>query len=69
MIKEIYSKKNTWEPRKNLGNIQELVNQFKYDKGVEQIKKKNIRENEKGELPRKYMVKILYKQDNCHSPL
>ena len=54
---------NTWEPRENLGNIQELVDRFeeKYREGVRRIKKRNLEEDQKEELPGRYTAKLLYR--------
>ena len=58
-------KEDTWEPRENLGNIQELVDRFeeKYREGVRRIKKRNLEEDHKEELPGRYTAKLLYRQD------
>ena len=58
-------KEDTWEPRENLGNIQELVDKFKekYREGVRRIKKRNLEEDHKEELPGRYTAKLLYRQD------
>jgi len=56
-------KEDTWEPRENLGNIQELVDKFeeKYREGVRRIKKRNLEEDHKEELPGRYTAKLLYR--------
>jgi len=56
-------KEDTWEPRENLGNIQELVDRFeeKYREGVRRIKKRNLEEDHKEELPGRYTAKLLYR--------
>jgi len=56
-------KEDTWEPRENLGNIQELVDRFeeKYGEGVRRIKKRNLEEDHKEELPGRYTAKLLYR--------
>ena len=53
---------DTWELRENLGNVQELVNRFeeKYGEGARRIKKRNLKEDCKGELPERYTAKLLY---------
>jgi len=53
---------NTWEPRENLGNIKELVKEFEEEYGkIRRIKKrKNNKEDRRGELLGRYMAKILY---------
>ena len=54
------------EPRENLGNTQNLVDglEEEYREGVRQIKKRNIKEDCKGELPGRYIAKMLYRWDN-----
>jgi len=46
-----------------LGNAQDLINglEEEYRGGVRQIKKRNIREDCKGELPGRYIAKMLYR--------
>ena len=60
------AEKDTQKLKKNLGNIQELVERFeeKYSKRVRQVKKNNIRKSKKGELLGKYIAKLLQKQNN-----
>jgi len=57
---------DTWKPRKNLENIQELVDRFKeeYRKETRRIKKRNLKEDYKGELPGRYTEKLLYRWDD-----
>ena len=57
---------NTWEPRENLVNAQELVDRFEkeYREGTRRIKKKNLKEDHKGELPGRYIAKLLYGWDD-----
>ena len=57
---------NTWEPRENLENAQELVDRFEkeYREGTRRIKKKNLKEDHKGELPGRYIAKLLYGWDD-----
>ena len=57
---------DTWELRENLGNVQELVNRFeeKYGEGARRIKKRNLKEDCKGELPERYTAKLLYEWDD-----
>jgi len=57
---------DTWKPRKNLENIQELVDRFKeeYRKETRRIKKRNLKEDYKGELPGRYTAKLLYRWDD-----
>lgn len=60
------AKEDTWEPRENLGNIQELIEEFEeqYGEGVRQTKKMNMRENQETQLPGRYIAKVLYRWDN-----
>jgi len=53
---------NTWEPKKNLGNIKELVKEFEeeYSGNIGQSKK-ITEEKIRGELPGRYMAKMLYR--------
>jgi len=57
------AEKDTWEPRENLGNIEDLVQEFKeeYSDIGRLRKKKNVKEDRKEELLGRYMVKILYR--------
>ena len=50
---------NTWEPRENLENVQELVDRFEeeYGKETRRIKKRNLKEDYKRELPERYIRK------------
>lgn len=60
------AKEDTWEPRENLGNMQELIEEFEeqYGEGVRQTKKMNMRENQETQLPGRYIAKVLYRWDN-----
>ena len=60
------AKEDTWESRENLGNIQELIEEFEeqYGEGVRQTKKMNMRENQETQLPGRYIAKVLYRWDN-----
>ena len=60
------AKEDTWEPRENLGNIQELIEEFEeqYGEGVRQTKKMNMRENQETQLSGRYIAKVLYRWDN-----
>jgi len=53
---------DTWELRENLRNVQELVDRFEkeYGEGARRIKKRNLKEDHKGELPGRYTAKLLY---------
>ena len=50
---------DTWEPRENLENVQELVDRFEeeYGKETRRIKKRNLKEDYKRELPERYIRK------------
>ena len=50
---------DTWEPRENLENVQELVDRFEeeYGKETRKIKKRNLKEDYKRELPERYIRK------------
>jgi len=54
---------DTWEPRENLGNTEDLVQEFEeeYSKIRRLRKRKNNKEDRKGELPGRYMAKMLYR--------
>ena len=58
---------DSWEKEENLGNIKELVEEFeesteiRKQEKIELAEEKNFR---RGELPGKYMVKMLYKWNN-----
>ena len=56
----------TWELRENLGNVQELVDRFEkeYREEARRIKKRNLKEDHKRELPERYTAKLLYGWDN-----
>jgi len=60
------AEKNTWKPRENLGNAKDLVREFEkeYGKIERKKKKRNDKKEGKGELPDKYMAKMLYRWDN-----
>jgi len=57
---------DTWEPKENLGNVKDLVKEFEeeYSEIGRVRKRKNSKEDKKGELPGKYIVKMLYEWDN-----
>jgi len=57
---------DTWEPRENLGNAEDLVREFKeeYDEIGRVRKRKNNKEDRKGKLPGSYTAKMLYRWDN-----
>jgi len=61
---------NTWKPRENLGNIEDLVQEFEqeFEQEYREIgrvrKRKNDEEHRKEELPGRYMAKMLYRWDN-----
>jgi len=56
------AEKDTWEPRENLGNAEDLVQEFKeeYSK-IGRVRKRNNEENRKKELLSRYTVKMLYR--------
>jgi len=58
--------KNTWEPKENLENTEDLVKEFEeeYSKIGRVRKRKNSKEDKKGELPGRYTAKMLYRWDN-----
>jgi len=60
------AKENTWEPRENLGNIEDLEKEFKekYGKIGRVRKRKNNKEDRKGEFLSRYMAKVLYGWDD-----
>jgi len=53
---------DTWEPRENLGNVEDLVKEFEKEYGkIGRVKKRrNRKEDRKGELLSRYMTKMLY---------
>ena len=56
---------DTWENRKNLENVKELVKEFerKYGEEVEELRRQELEEEEKEfswELSREFMAKLLY---------
>ena len=53
------AKENTWEPRENLGNAEELIKEF--EKEYSEIGRINNKEDRKGELLDRYMAKMLYR--------
>jgi len=53
------AKENTWEPRENLGNTEELIKEF--EKEYSEIGRINNKEDRKGELLDRYMAKMLYR--------
>jgi len=57
---------DTWEPRENLGNAEDLVKEFKEEYGkIGRVKKRrNRKEDGKGELLGRYMAKMLYGWDD-----
>ena len=54
-----------WEPRENLGNIEDLVKEFEKEYGeIRRVKKRNRKEDKKGELLGRYTAKMLYRWDD-----
>ena len=74
--KEYMVKENTWEELENLKNVREKIEEFEKGRFEEEIRiirmkkgkeiKLNLEAEEfrRGELPEKYMVKLLYEWDN-----
>jgi len=60
------AEEDTWEPRENLGNVEDLVKEFKEVYGeIGRVKKRrNRKENRKGELLGRYTAKMLYGWDD-----
>jgi len=56
------AEEDTWEPRENLGNMKDLVKEFKEEYGkIGRVKKKeNNKEDKKGKLLGRYTAKMLY---------
>jgi len=63
--KEYMAEEDTWEPRENLGNAEDLIKEFKeeYSKIRRMRKRKNNKEDRKEELLGIYTAKILYGWD------
>jgi len=57
---------DTWEPRENLGNAEDLVKEFEevYSEIGRVKKRRNRKEDRKGELPGRYTAKMLYGWDH-----
>jgi len=57
---------DTWEPRENLGNAEDLVKEFEeeYSEIRRARKRRNNKENKKEELLGRYTAKILYGWDD-----
>jgi len=60
------AEENTWEPRENLGNIEDLVKKFEKEYGEigKAKKRRDDKEDKKGELLGRYTAKILYGWDD-----
>jgi len=60
------AKEDTWKPRENLENIEDLVREFekKYGEIRRVRKRRNSREDRKGELLGRYTAKMLYGWDD-----
>jgi len=60
------AEENTWEPRENLGNVEDLVKEFEKEYGkIKRVRKrKNEKEDRRGELLGRYMAKMLYGWDD-----
>ena len=62
-------KYDTWEKKKNLGNIGKALKEFEGQMNAEVRRQEKIdmveeRDFRRGELPGKYMAKLLYEWDN-----
>jgi len=57
---------DTWEPRENLGNVEDLIREFEkeYSEIRRVRKRRNGKEDRKGELPGRYTAKMLYGWDD-----
>jgi len=57
------AKEDTWELKENLENVENLVKEFEeeYSKIKRMRKRRNNKEDRKGELPGSYIAKILYR--------
>ena len=64
--KEYTVEEDTWEPRENLENARDLVERFEEEYGEKsrQARKEDHKEFHRGELPGRYMAKILYEWDD-----
>jgi len=64
--KEYTAEEDTWELKENLGNAENLVKEFKeeYGKIGRLRKRRNSKEDKKGELLDKYTAKMLYGWDD-----
>jgi len=60
------TEEDMWEPRENLGNMEDLVKEFKEEYGEigRAKKRRNRKKDRKGELLDKYMAKMLYGWDD-----
>ena len=60
------AEEDTWELRENLGNAEDLVEEFEkeYSEIGRLRKRRNNKENRKGELPSRYTAKMLYGWDD-----
>jgi len=59
------AEEDTWEPKENLGNTENLVKEFEEEQSkIRRVRKRrNSKEDRKGELPGGYMAKMLYGWD------
>ena len=67
--KEFTVEHNSWEKKEDLENIKEIVAEFERSINIEVRRQKKLdraeeRDFRRGELPRKYIVKILYGWDD-----
>ena len=58
------AEEDTWEPRENLGNTEDLVKEFKKEYGEIGRVRKRRNKDRKGELSDRYMAKMLYGWDD-----
>jgi len=60
------AEEDTWEPRENLGNMEDLVKEFKEEYGeIERVRKRrNDKEDRKREFPSRDLAKMLYGWDD-----
>ena len=58
------AEEDTWEPRENLGNAEDLVKEFEEEYGKIGRVRKRRNEDRKEELSNRYMAKMLYGWDD-----
>ena len=52
------AEEDTWEKKKNLKNVKELIEEYE---NIYEENARRIREDNRGELPKRYMAKLLYR--------